>query len=100
MARQRSSTLQARVQQLGDYLAGRGRDRSQETRPMNHSLRSSWGEASAEVRSVGWDTVRAGFGGSLFGSEVGDAFGAFGIDDGYEMGQSISGSWGHGDDDL
>jgi hypothetical protein len=52
------------------------------------------------VRSAGWDTVRAGFGGSLFGSEVGDAFGAFGIDDGYEMGQSVGGSWGHGEDEI
>ena len=99
MARARERTFRSRVQQLGDYLAGRRPERGPQTRPLQQE-RGSWGEASAEVRSVGWDTVRAGFGGSLFGSEVGDAFGAFGIDDGYEMGQSISGSWGHGDDDL
>jgi hypothetical protein len=86
------------VQQLGDYLAGRGREQAVPTHTRQHE-RGSWGQASAEVRSAGWDTVRAGFGGSLFGSEVGDAFGAFGIDDGYEMGQSIGGSWGHGEDE-
>lgn len=99
MARGREHTVRSRVQQLGDYLAGRGRERGPQTRTLQHE-RGSWGEASAEVRSVGWDTVRAGFGGSLFGSEVGDAFGAFGIDDGYEMGQSVGGSWGHGEDEI
>lgn len=98
MARSRERTFRARVQQLGDYLAGRGREPAGPT-PTRHHERGSWGEASAEVRSAGWETVRAGFGGSLFGSEVGDAFGAFGIDDGYEMGHAIGGSWGHGDDE-
>ncbi len=99
MARGREHTVRSRVQQLGDYLAGRGRELAGPTHTRHHE-RGSWGQASAEVRSVGWDTVRAGFGGSLFGSEVGDAFGAFGIDDGYEMGQSVGGSWGHGEDDI
>jgi hypothetical protein len=99
MAKAQAQTFRARVQQLGDYLAGRGRERGPQPRTLQQE-RGSWGEASTEVRSVGWDTVRAGFGGSLFGSEVGDAFGVFGIDDGYEMGQSVGGSWGHGEDEI
>jgi hypothetical protein len=88
---------QTRVQQLGEYLAGRGREHGPGVRSGNQSPRSSWVEADAEVRSLGWETVRTGFGGSAFGSEVGDAFGAFGIDEGFEMGGSLRGSWGQED---
>jgi hypothetical protein len=98
MARSREHTFRARVQHLGEYLAGRGREHGPPTHTRQPD-RGSWGEANATVRAEGWETVRAGFGGSLFGSDVGDAFGAFGLDDGYEMGHAVGGSWGQGDDE-
>lgn len=97
MAIRRWTTVQRGVQQLSDYLAGRRHERLRESRFGERQEGALWGDAHAEARTLGWDTARAGFGGSLFGSEVGDAFGAFGIDDGFEMGGSPARGWSHDD---
>jgi hypothetical protein len=78
-----------RVMSLNDYLGGKTQQQSELRTPTPPSLASSWKTANEQVRELGWDTARQGFGEFMSGHLSGE----FGLDETSGLGRWVAVEW-------